>query len=357
MITVLNDRVEDKVKFLASALLHVGTHGNTPWILGTSVTLRIADLDLLDKHGKEVVHFNVSVWGPNGNKYGSISKEFLAKEVRQTWTSMDANSTKKRIAVLTAQKAKGQLDTLYTTAEQITWPTMHTHLREVHRQYGPLLDIPHPSRNNGKSPVYLRDERFVCDCAHSRESRGGIICNHIKWALISGEDKKIFAYPSLRRGNVEKLEVPLGFGEYWLPVALERAVDEDSNKETPFIMVVSSLQVQLQILTNGGTEDKDNVFVIHEDEGIFPYIRYMEELIMTTKMFEEFENASAHEFQLGCKKASTHRDAVEQKNKEKCHRRNPYRQAWTVASIASVFDNGVCLACKLTTVSDTPDFD
>lgn len=359
MITLLNDKVEDKVKFLASALLYAGMHGNAPWILGTCVQLQITQLDLIEKNDKEVVQFTATVWGPSGNKYGTISKDFLAKDVRQAWVGLDANHPKKRIAAYLAGCAKEQLDALYIHVEQARWGTMHTLLAKIREENGPLLGIPHPSRvrPSGAYPVYIRDGRFVCDCTDSISNRTGIICNHIKWMLISGEDKLVFNYASMRRNQVQKLEVPIGLGEYWLPVQMERAVDEDSNKETPFIIVTSPLQKKLHVLIGLPTELSDVVSVIHEDEGVLAYIRFIEELIMSTPMFNEVENEPADQFMtmLSCKKI--HRQAAMDRNRSKCQIRNPYRQAWVVASIASVMDDEVCLACKSSAVPDTPDFD
>lgn len=341
---------------LASALFFAGD--NAPWLLSTNVSLSVEQLELMRINDKEYVHLTVDVRsGPTRQRLGSISRNLSANEVRAKWTSTKPEVLKKKIAIKLAQDAKGQLDNLYTEVEQLTWSSWQTTLHRAYKEKGASLGVPVTGgilagRGSGtQASVVLVDEKFTCSCSAARLNPN-CICPHIAYTLITGDEKYVFNYASITKEAPQTLKIPIGFGMYWAPVSIARAVDDETNRGTSFLFVNSRLEKSvLRAMDINYLDD----MVIQEDEGILGYIKYLEELIMSTSLYTMMSKMSGAAIAAAlatCKKK--HNTMIADAIRSGASVRNNMRQAWIICNVASLIETEICFPCRQ--VSDTPEF-
>lgn len=352
MPTVLTSNVKNKEQFLAATLLYAGTVDSCTWILGNNIRVKVTSLELLAKNEQERVLVSVDVFGPANNKIGSLTKDYPAESVREQWRVISpADDRKKKVLDMAAQAAD-ELRRLYEPADQVTWLQVRAAVNKAYEQFGDPLG---PLARRGS--VTNVGGRLTCRCqtALTVPER---MCDHIAHKFFLGKDNGILRLCFATGTTILPVKVPLGFGYYWASVKVGRAIDDETNKDAPFLLAASYLEDKL-LDGMGIAPVQQSPYLFAETEGLIGYVMYLEDIVLSTGVYETLRSMSPNEIisNSGCK--NYHREpAIKMINKH-ASIRNPYRDAWILACAAALIETGSCLGCKMVGVgvSDVPNVD
>ena len=210
------------------------------------------------------------------------------------------------------------------------------------------------------SAMRVLDGRIICQCSEMLNQKHRL-CRHLKHAYLTGKDGRIAGLKSVSSVHERPVKVPIGIGNFYITVKLRRLIDDETNKDVPFLGVISEMEMNLKTTINHPDRTE---FLVADGEGMYGYIKYIEELLRDHSDFSRLINMQDTDLRsswvmngMGCSRR-VHTPGLRQQIAAGLLRKNPNRTNWILATIACVLENKVCLPHNdLGAGHDVPDMD
>ena len=210
------------------------------------------------------------------------------------------------------------------------------------------------------SAMRVMDGRIICQCSEMLNQKHRL-CRHLKHAYLTGKDCRIAGLKSVSSVHDRPLQVPIGIGNYYITAKLRRLIDDQSEKDVPFLGVVSEMETKLKAAMKYADH---TAFLVADGEGIFGYIQHIEDMLRDYPDFHTIINMPEDGIKssfvmtgMGCSRRF-HSPAIRQQLAAGLIRKNPNRTNWILGSLACILEKGVCLPHNdLGAGHDVPDMD
>lgn len=210
------------------------------------------------------------------------------------------------------------------------------------------------------SAMRVLDGRIICQCSEMLNQKNRL-CRHLKHAYLTGKDARIAGLKSVTSVHERPIQIPIGIGNFYITVKLRRLVGSETEKDVPFLGVVSEMEMRLKTAIRHPDRTE---FLIADGEGMYGYIQYVEELLRDHPDFHTLIHMQDSDLRTafvmngaGCSRR-VHTPALRQQISAGLLRKNPNRTNWILALVACLLENKVCLPHnELGAGHDVPDMD
>lgn len=192
---------------------------------------------------------------------------------------------------------------------------------------------------------YSDDGQFRCNCAESAKFK---LCSHIAAMFLQGRDRRDFLSQFSFAKPRHLVLIPIGLGKAFCKAWLKPLSNVDGGYTGEFAASCELFP--------------DEQIIVGENEGLLPYIKYVEGALQTTRLYIDLaattSPASAANLISGvCSNSKNHTQSIVAANIAGMRPADRERSNFILGTVATIAQHKRCLPCHeaITGVNDIPD--